>query len=481
MTDKILPGVYTEENDSGPRPISSIATGVIGMVGTASKGPVDEARQVSSYSEFERIYGGIKTGYNLAENVNTSFQNGAQTIRACRVVGSGAAKSSYTFQDGASADSLEIEAKDYGVSGDNINVKITTGTTGGKVTVVIADDTANITELYQNGDMVKDSDFYLVNRINAESQIVVAEDKDTSGNPAVTVAAGTDLAGGLDGGTVGSGQIIGTTNPLTGLKLLETVDAVNILMVAESIETAVWVELIAQCESLLDRMCILNVASGLTPSQAISASSAYDSKRAIFPYPWLTIYDYTTGSKKNVPASAALAGIISKVPAYVSPSNQSVLGIIGLERALTRSECETLHLARLMPISLITGRGYRLRNGLTLSSNPKWTQICKRRITDKIEESVEEAMSWAISKPHTGVLRDNVKTSISGFLQQLVDGGEIGQGFTVKCDSENNPAASVQAGNLIADIGIEYFYPADKVIFRYSENISEGFTSSQLA
>ena len=133
-----------------------------------------------------------------------------------------------------------------------------------------------------------------------------------------------------------------------------------------------------------------------------------------------------------------------------------------------------------MPITNVFGLGYILRNGITMSSDPKWAQICKRRTLDKIEKSVELAMSWAISKPNTATLRNSVAESVRGYLGGLYRGNEIGSGYSVKCDNSNNPASSIQAGNLVCDIGIEFLYPADKIVFRYSENLGSGFTATEI-
>jgi len=479
MGQKIIPGVYTEEIDSGPRPISSISTGVIGIIGTAPKGPVDEARLVSSFAEFERIYGGIDSSNTLANDARLAFENGAQAIRACRVVGSGAVKATKVLQDDASADTLELTAKGYGSDGNGLEVTVATGTTGGRVTVTVQNTGNGMTEQYQNGCMGAGEDNYLVDMINADSEMVDAADKGSTGNP--ETQADTPLEGGYDGGSAGAGEIIGQTNPNSGLKLLETLDDVNILMAAQNADASVWAEMIAQCERMLDRICILNPSTSLTPTQLVATLSSIESKRAVMVYPWVTVYDYATGATKDVAPAAAMAGVLSRIDAYRSPSNEKIESVLGVQRALTRAEVEYLHQNRVTCISLLTGRGFRFRNGITLSSDPKWVQICKRRELDKIEESVEEAMSWAISRPHTATLRDSIKTSVSNFLSTLVAQGEIGSGYTVKCDSDNNTPASIQAGYLICDVGIEFLYPADKVVFRYSENIGEGFTATQVA
>src|SRR4051812_50146402 len=52
------PGVYVEEIPSGVRPITGVATSITAFVGRALRGPVDQAVTITSYGDFERIFGG---------------------------------------------------------------------------------------------------------------------------------------------------------------------------------------------------------------------------------------------------------------------------------------------------------------------------------------------------------------------------------------------------------------------------------------
>ena len=53
-----FPGVYIEEVPSGVRPITGVATSITAFIGRALRGPVDEAITITSYGDFERIFGG---------------------------------------------------------------------------------------------------------------------------------------------------------------------------------------------------------------------------------------------------------------------------------------------------------------------------------------------------------------------------------------------------------------------------------------
>ena len=60
MTELLSPGVYTIETSFRARSIQGVGTSTTGFVGLARSGPVGGPPQlVTSYAEFERIYGGL--------------------------------------------------------------------------------------------------------------------------------------------------------------------------------------------------------------------------------------------------------------------------------------------------------------------------------------------------------------------------------------------------------------------------------------
>ena len=58
-----FPGVYVEELPSGVRPITGVATSITAFVGRARRGPVNEPVDITSYADFERIFGGLWQRY----------------------------------------------------------------------------------------------------------------------------------------------------------------------------------------------------------------------------------------------------------------------------------------------------------------------------------------------------------------------------------------------------------------------------------
>ena len=81
------PGVYVEEIPSGVRTITGVATSITAFVGRTPMGPVGEPQIITSYSDFERTFGGIATGFPLGFSVRDFYLNGGSQGVVVRLVG----------------------------------------------------------------------------------------------------------------------------------------------------------------------------------------------------------------------------------------------------------------------------------------------------------------------------------------------------------------------------------------------------------
>ena len=70
------PGVYVEEIPSGVRTITGVATSITAFVGTARRGPTDQAIKINSFGDFERLYGGLWLDSPMSYAVRDFYLNG---------------------------------------------------------------------------------------------------------------------------------------------------------------------------------------------------------------------------------------------------------------------------------------------------------------------------------------------------------------------------------------------------------------------
>jgi len=70
------PGVYIEEVPSGVRAITGVATSIAAFLGRAKRGQVNHPITITSYGDFERIFGGLHPDYPMSYSVRDFFANG---------------------------------------------------------------------------------------------------------------------------------------------------------------------------------------------------------------------------------------------------------------------------------------------------------------------------------------------------------------------------------------------------------------------
>ena len=134
MPEYLAPGVYVEETSFRAKSIEGVGTSTTAFVGPTRKGPFragDEAPEtpelLTSYGDFERIYGGFgdlalgagvpATNY-LAHAVLGFFNEGGSRLYVSRVVGSGAALAGVAVRAGAADEQVNFVARFPGAVGN---------------------------------------------------------------------------------------------------------------------------------------------------------------------------------------------------------------------------------------------------------------------------------------------------------------------------------------------------------------------------
>jgi uncharacterized protein len=80
-----FPGVYVEEIATGVRTIPGVDTSITAFVGSAFRGPVNQATRVTSLAEFERQFGNLGTSSSLGYAVRDFFRNGGTSAVIVRL------------------------------------------------------------------------------------------------------------------------------------------------------------------------------------------------------------------------------------------------------------------------------------------------------------------------------------------------------------------------------------------------------------
>jgi phage tail sheath protein FI len=230
-----------------------------------------------------------------------------------------------------------------------------------------------------------------------------------------------------------------------------------------------------------DRMAILDPPPGLSAQQVKDwrmDMAGYDSKYAALYYPWLKVFDPVSGENEYVPPSGHIAGVWARNDAtrgvHKAPANEVIRGAVDLETQLTRAEQELLNPIGVNCVRSFPGRGVRVWGARTLSSEAEWRYLNVRRLFNYLEESILNGTQWVVFEPNDDALWARIRRTISAFLvNEWRKGALFGltpdEAFYVRCDRDTNPAESIDAGQVICEVGVAPVKPAEFVIFRLAQ------------
>lgn len=96
-TTYTYPGVYIQELPSPVHTISAVATSITAFVGYTSRGIDNRAEELFSFSDYERLFGGLASDSELSYAVQQFFQNGGAQAYIVRVPRHGATGAQVVF------------------------------------------------------------------------------------------------------------------------------------------------------------------------------------------------------------------------------------------------------------------------------------------------------------------------------------------------------------------------------------------------
>ena len=285
-----------------------------------------------------------------------------------------------------------------------------------------------------------------------------------------------------DVGRILSGMFIGEDKgpgARTGLKTFEDIDEIQLVVAPGQVDPAIQDALLTHCEVRKDRFAVLDSPETIDMGGIDKIPKPRDSKYGAYYFPWIEVYDPERGNI-FVPPSGHMVGIYARSDTergvHKAPANEVVRGALGLKYSVSRAEQDILNPKGINCIRDFSrrGRGIRVWGARTVSSDASWRYINVRRLFIMVESSIEIGMQWAVFEPNDHRLWKKITRDVSAFLYRIWRTGALfGQtpeeAFYVKCDAETNPPETIDAGQVITEIGICPVKPAEFVIFRIGQ------------
>ena len=453
-----------------------------------------------NWSQFTSTFGDFIEGAYLHHAVYGFFQNGGGVCYIVRIGagdGSGGVPARAELTSGAegSASTLRVTALNAGPEGNTISVEVVNPAEGApeETFKLVVKEQGRVVEEFPEVT-TKRGKQYVVSEVNKKSKKIQLEERGT-GNLERPAAGAIELAGGANEApvSVGPGDYVGDPAQRTGFGALEAIDPITMVAVPDLMSAyqqglidlegvkAVQLAMITHAELMGDRVAIIDPPPNLNAQQIREwrmEKAGYDSKYAAMYWPWLRVFDPASGTNIHVPPSGHMAGVWGRNDeergVHKAPANEIVRGALALEIDITKSEQELLNPNGINCIRTFPGRGVRIWGARTLSSDPAWRYLNVRRYFNYLEESIMLGTQWCVFEPNDYALWGRIRRTIAAFLvmewrKGALFGRAPDESFFVKCDDENNIAESIDAGQVLCEIGVAPVKPAEFVIFRLAQ------------
>ncbi|MEN5275752.1 phage tail sheath subtilisin-like domain-containing protein [Brucella sp. TWI432] len=463
MTDIYLHGIETVERNNGPRPVETIDTGIIGLVGTAP----DADETLWPLNKVIPIYGsngpvvGLGAAGTLRDAIEGIFdQSGrvSQTVLVVRVQQGQTANATMSNIIGSSTGYTGMHALRTAQGEHGLKPKLLTAP--GFMSIRPVDGVASL-ELTAGGAGYTEAPTVAITGGGGSGAEAVATINSTTGvvDEIVLTKPGfgytTKPTVTLTGG--------GATTPATATSELGTV------------ANPVTVEFLTLANRF--RAGVIKDSTATTTSAAIQDRLDYDTDRLLIVEPLVKVFK--DGEVVNEPASARVAGLQARVDYeegfWVSPSNHVVEGIVGISRPIEHSitdpaaESQLLNRNAIAAIVRSPRGGFKLWGSRVPSSDSLKNFWSVRRAHDTIIDSVEIASEPFIDKPFSlQNLTDIAETVNSGLRRWMALGATLGG--RVWLDPGLNTKESWAAGHLYISYDAEAPAPIEHITFMFSRN-----------
>jgi phage tail sheath protein FI len=357
-------------------------------------------------------------------------------------------------------------------------------------------DSAGATTTFDNLAMDPASPNFYRSRVNPASPLVQLEPTvpPSPSTPPLDIPvdpAAPNLTGGVDEDL----DLLLPSDYATALQTLAVLKDIDIVAIPDSQEQAVQMYLLQHCESLADRIAIIDPRLGSPPLGSGSVAEqqgGVTSPRgfAAIYYPWLVVEPATIPGAPPppvappnvlVPPSGHMAGVYARTDlqrgVHKAPAGEEadVRDAVGLERIVGDPDQDILNLTfGVDVIRIFRPHGRPIVWGARTTAtgvNSNWQYVSTRRLFLFLEKSILQGIRFAVFEPNDRGLWENLKLSISAFLTSVWrDGALFGaspkEAFYVRIDDALNPPNEMALGRLTIEIGVRPAYPAEFILVR---------------
>lgn len=520
------PGVFIREIPSGSRPIAGVATSNTAFVGTFARGPVNRATRITSFGEFERIFGGLHALSETSYAIRAYFINGGSVAFVVRVVAGAPA-----IADCAVGGDIDFDATSEGAWANNIRIGIAHANAGTNYTILVREYDAALTtilreEAHIDVSFTAGSPRFVDDVLSENSELIRA----TQNNPALptrtqintadatslddllegvaadftamgTVTAGADgtMEGDAGWAAVASAAIRGNEGaaPPTGIYALNQIvpqvfnlmclpGAANFNDANHAATVAIYQEAYTYCRNNFAFLVVdpaPDVNRGNIQTYLTELGAAAGPNAALY-YPRVTGADPLNALVPRVMGPSGMAaGLVARTDGsrgvWKAPAGTEarVSGGTPTDVMTDRQQgplnTSGVNVIRTFPVYNSVVWGARTLDGADARAS-EWRYVNVRRLALFVENSLQRGLQWVVFEPNDEPLWANVRMNVNGFMNQLhrqgaFQGASARDAYLVKCDSETTTQADINLGILNVYVGFAPVRPAEFVVIRIQQ------------
>jgi len=466
-------GIQVEEGLGPDQVITPMRTALTAFVGRTLRGPVNRPVTVTSFSQFQQVFGGLWQPGLLSYAVEQYFDNGGREAIVVRVVNGATAA---TMSLAAGTEKLTLRAVRPGtreflrasVDYDNIlldnvfefNLLVQRVRLQG--TEQVEDQ-----ESFQQVSLLPTSERYLL-RVLTESELVRVQgilpalrpDRTLDPNSGLATRYAFSNSDGDDGAPLTDYDLIGSALDKTGLFALTQVEQFNLLCIPPPTrETDVGPSaLLVAARFCRERRAMLIVdppCAWATADDALRGMRRWDfyDENTLMHFPRILAYDKLRARFEAFASCGAVAGMLARADASESGWSPARIEEVALRPGF-RLSCLVTEVAR----AKLAARGVNtlqvvragVKNGVPLRTltpstgySSEWKSLAARRLALYIVNSLEHGTRWVILAPQPAKVAAAVELQVRAFFVDLYAAGAFGDrhledAYFVNCDQDNH-------------------------------------------
>ena len=479
-TALVVPDLYVQIVPPQNLVLNGVPTNVLGIVGTASWGPMGQPVIGATMADYARNFGPIMPRkHDMGTQMATAVQQGAQNFRLVRVSDGTDAAAQSTLP----GTTLVFTARHTGSLGNRIVLNLAPAARANSWRLTISMP-GLAPEVFDN-IAGTGNEFWsaLANAVNngqgprrGASQFVTMDHGGAILAPAAaSLTLGANIAGSDGAIFVATAQLIGSDiTPRHGMYALRG-QGISLALLADADDPAFWT---TQAAFGLEEGAYMvltgpagdNVANAVATKQTVGLDT--HAAKLMFG-DWLWWQDQVNAALRLVSPQGFAAGRLANLSPEQSSLNKPLYGVIGSQKSGTPGSGQSASYAA-AELAVLLGAGidvianpqpagafWGVRGGHNASTNAAINGDNYTRLTNYIAATLAAGMGQYVGQLISTDLFRRIRATQLSFLQAMLSQGLLGSAdgalpFSVICDTSNNPASRTGLGYVQSDAQVQY-------------------------